>query len=91
MSRREHTNKISLNCSLKVPASSAESSLHTPNTPEILNTIVNIAENLGHPPIAPLHPLQIKVRLIRINIPPYIAYNNVLLIIKKESCMHLSK
>jgi len=34
--------KISLNCSL-VPPSSSSDSLHTPNTPEILNTIVNIS------------------------------------------------
>ena len=49
---------------LQVPASSAgESSLqtpNTPNTPEILNTIVNITENMS--PQLPQHPLQIQVR-----------------------------
>ena len=40
-------------------------SLHTPNTPEILNTIVNITETLGpgHPATLPppLDPQQIQV------------------------------
>lgn len=36
--------KISLNCSL-VPPTTSNESLHTPNTPEILNTIVNISFN----------------------------------------------
>ena len=51
---------------VQVPASSAgESSLHTPNTPntpEILNTIVNITENMARGPQPPQHPLQIEVR-----------------------------
>ena len=49
MSRRGLTTKLKLKCGLKVPATGAESALHTPNTPEILNTIVNITETLGHP------------------------------------------
>ena len=51
---------------VQVPASSAgESSLqtpNTPNTPEILNTIVNITENMARGPQPPQHPLQIEVR-----------------------------
>ena len=62
MSRRGLTTKLKLKCGLKVPATGAESALHTPNTPEILNTIVNITETLGHPASLlslPPHPLQV--------------------------------
>ena len=66
MSRRGLTTKLKLKCGLKVPATGAESALHTPNTPEILNTIVNITETLGHPTsllsLPPTTTLQVNIQ-----------------------------
>ena len=41
--------KISLNCSLRPPPPDTTSGSHTPNTPEILNTIVSITSGLDPP------------------------------------------
>ena len=39
---------ISLNCSLLAPPTNTMCEGHTPNTPEILNTIVNITSQIGN-------------------------------------------
>ena len=39
---------ISLNCSLLAPPTTTMCGGHTPNTPEILNTIVNITSQMGN-------------------------------------------
>jgi len=38
----DHNSKISLNVHLQVPSTTSQDGSHTPNTPEILNTIVNM-------------------------------------------------
>ena len=52
---------ISLNCSLLAPPTTTMCGGHTPNTPEILNTIVNITSQMGNqfssPNLTAPHPL----------------------------------